>query len=141
VVFIGSETGDSHLLQLNSSGGFSIVETFESVAPIGDAVLADLDNSGKPAIVTCSGEGHTGSLRIIRTGATIEQLASFDGVKEVQRTFSLTSGTSKYLNLFIMVFRLLTVILRLQTYLLFTSFIPRRNQACQHNVYESSHRD
>lgn len=83
------------MLQLNPSGGFSVVDTFQNIAPIGDAILADLDNSGKPAIVTCSGEGHTGSLRIVRTGATVEQLACFNGVSGVQRVFSLTNGISK----------------------------------------------
>ena len=53
-----------------------------------DAVLADLDNSDEPAIVTCSGNGSTGSLRVIRSGATIEELATITGVDGVREVFT-----------------------------------------------------
>jgi DNA damage-binding protein 1 len=95
VVFLGSETGDSHLIQLNPTGDISVFDTFHNVAPITDAVLADLDNSDEPAVVTCSGGGRTGSLRIIRTGANIEELASITGVDGVRDVFTL-SGIDGY---------------------------------------------
>ncbi|KIM30042.1 hypothetical protein M408DRAFT_22463 [Serendipita vermifera MAFF 305830] len=88
-VFLGSETGDSQLVKLNPTGDLSHVDTYQNVAPIVDAVLADLDNSDEPAIVTCSGGGHTGSLRIIRSGANIEELAAISGVEGVRNVFTL----------------------------------------------------
>jgi DNA damage-binding protein 1 len=91
VIFTGSETGDSHLIQMDSTGDINIVDTFQSIAPVSDAVLADLDNSGDPVIVTCSGGGRTGSLRIVRTGASIEELGSITGVNGIRDVFPLTN--------------------------------------------------
>ncbi|KAG8811741.1 hypothetical protein FRC18_003310, partial [Serendipita sp. 400] len=93
VIFLGSETGDSQLVQITSSGSLEVVDTYPNTAPIIDATLADIDNSGDPIVVTCSGEGKTGSLRIIRTGANIEELASIGDTKGVTRVFLLKDGT------------------------------------------------
>lgn len=76
-------------MQLNPTGDLSIIDTYQNVAPILDAVLADLDNSDEPAIVTCSGGGRTGSLRIIRSGANIEELAAITGVEGVRDVYTL----------------------------------------------------
>ncbi|KAG8793975.1 hypothetical protein FRC16_010750 [Serendipita sp. 398] len=93
VIFLGSETGDSQLVQITSSGSLEVVDTYPNTAPIIDATLADIDNSGDPIVVTCSGEGKTGSLRIIRTGANIEEVASIGDTKGVTRVFLLKDGT------------------------------------------------
>ncbi|PVF94630.1 hypothetical protein CPB86DRAFT_765387 [Serendipita vermifera] len=96
VIFLGSENGDSHLLQLTSSGRIEVVETYKNVGPIADAALADLDASGEPAIVTCSGGGKTGSLRIIRSGANLEELVRVAGTEAVKNIFPLCGPTDQY---------------------------------------------
>lgn len=90
VAFLGSETGDSYLVQINPAGEVNVIDTFQSIAPISDAVLADLDNSGQPIVVTSSGGGRTGSLRIVRTGANIEELGSIAGIDGIKCTFTLS---------------------------------------------------
>jgi len=75
---------------MSSAGDINVVDTFQSIAPVSSAVLADLDNSGEPVLVTCSGGGRTGSLRIIRTGANIQELGSIAGVDGIRDVFPLT---------------------------------------------------
>lgn len=96
VIFIGSETGDSQLMKITSSGKLEVIDTFSNTAPIADAVLADLDNTGDHVVVTCSGNGRSGSLRTIRSGANIEELASMETSIPIKNIFPLqeTSGTS-----------------------------------------------
>ncbi|GAW02345.1 uv-damaged dna-binding [Lentinula edodes] len=53
-----------------------VIQTFKNIAPIRDAVLADLDGSGQSHIVTCSGGGNAGSVNIVRIGADFEETAS-----------------------------------------------------------------
>lgn len=62
------------------------------MAPITDAVFADLDNSGEPVVVTCSGGGRTGSLRVIRTGANVEEVGFVTGVNSIVDIFPLSDG-------------------------------------------------
>lgn len=75
---------------MGSAGDINVVDTFKSIAPVLDAVLADLDNSGEPVIITCSGGGRTGSLRIVRIGANVEELGSITGVDGIRDVFPLT---------------------------------------------------
>jgi len=117
VIFLGSETGDSHLIQLNPTGDMSVLDTYQNVAPITDAVLADLDNSDEPAVVTCSGGGRTGSLRIIKTGASIEELASLTGVDGVRDVFTL-GGIDGYVDEDRILFSVLTSSIRGHSHLL-----------------------
>ncbi|KAF8831356.1 hypothetical protein HHX47_DHR1000666 [Lentinula edodes] len=60
-----------------------VIQTFKNIAPIRDAVLADLDGSGQSHIVTCSGGGNAGSVNIVRIGADFEETASVQGVEGV----------------------------------------------------------
>ncbi|KIK59844.1 hypothetical protein GYMLUDRAFT_74297 [Collybiopsis luxurians FD-317 M1] len=55
------------------------IQTFKNIAPIRDAVLADLDGSDQAHIVTCSGGGNTGSVNVVRIGTDFEELASIPG--------------------------------------------------------------
>ncbi|KAI5118862.1 hypothetical protein M0805_005306 [Coniferiporia weirii] len=88
-LFIGSHFGDSQLVRIVTgksliSGTFlEVVETYRNIAPIVDAVLADTDNSGQPAIVTCSGGRNAGSLRVIRNGANFTEDARICGIPNV----------------------------------------------------------
>ncbi|KAG8816983.1 hypothetical protein FRC17_000103, partial [Serendipita sp. 399] len=96
VIFLGSETGDSQLVQITSSGNVEIIDVQPNIAPIIDCALVDIDKSGDPVVLTCSGDGKTGSLRIIRTGASTEDLATIGDVKGVKRLFSLRDGSGSH---------------------------------------------
>ena len=82
-VYIGSRLGDSQLVRLNveqdESGSYvTIVDTFTNLGPIVDMVVVDLERQGQGQLVTCSGAFKEGSLRIIRNGIGIHELASID---------------------------------------------------------------
>merc|ERR1719186_1967742 len=87
-VYIGSRLGDSQLIRLNaesdSVGSYvTVVDTFTNLGPILDMVVVDLERQGQGQLVTCSGAFKEGSLRIIRNGIGIHELASIDlpGIK------------------------------------------------------------
>merc|ERR1712223_2176871 len=82
-VYVGSRLGDSQLVRLNvdpdESGSYvTIVDTFTNLGPIVDMVVVDLERQGQGQLVTCSGAFKEGSLRIIRNGIGIHELASID---------------------------------------------------------------
>ncbi len=82
-VYVGSRLGDSQLVRLNAepddSGSYvTVVETFTNLGPICDMVVVDLERQGQGQLVTCSGAYKEGSLRIIRNGIGIHELASID---------------------------------------------------------------
>ncbi|KAL1129243.1 hypothetical protein AAG570_013772 [Ranatra chinensis] len=91
VLFIGSRIGDSQLVKLNKSANpengsyITVMETFPNLAPIVDMVVVDLERQGQGQLVTCSGGFKEGSLRIIRNGIGIQELASIDlpGIKGI----------------------------------------------------------
>ena len=56
----------------------TIVDTFTNLGPIMDMVVVDLERQGQGQLVTCSGAFKEGSLRIIRNGIGIHELASID---------------------------------------------------------------
>ena len=61
----------------------TVVDTFTNLGPILDMVVVDLERQGQGQLVTCSGGFKEGSLRIIRNGIGIHELASIDlpGIK------------------------------------------------------------
>ena len=88
-VYIGSRLGDSQLVRLNSeadsAGSYvTVVDTFTNLGPILDMVVVDLERQGQGQLVTCSGGFKEGTLRIIRNGIGIHELASIHlpGIKE-----------------------------------------------------------
>uniref|UniRef100_A0A915B6F3 DNA damage-binding protein 1 n=1 Tax=Parascaris univalens TaxID=6257 RepID=A0A915B6F3_PARUN len=91
VVFIGSRFGDSQLVRLRSEpcpdGSYiSLMDTYVNLAPIRDMVVINAD--GQQQVITCSGAFKDGSLRIIRNGIGIEELASVE-LPGVKALFSL----------------------------------------------------
>jgi len=87
-VYVGSRLGDSQLIVLktepDSAGGFvQQVDSFTNLGPIIDMIVVDLEKQGQGQLVTCSGGFKDGSLRIIRNGIGIHELASIDlpGIK------------------------------------------------------------
>ncbi|KAI9495111.1 mono-functional DNA-alkylating methyl methanesulfonate N-term-domain-containing protein [Zychaea mexicana] len=91
VVFIGSTTGDSQLVHLDISRRsperdvIEVIEEFPNIGPITDFCIADLDKQGQDQLITCSGVGRDSSLRIIRNGVGLNELATIEisGVKGI----------------------------------------------------------
>jgi DNA damage-binding protein 1 len=90
VVFVGSYLGDSQLVKLTTAADengsyIEVLETFTCLAPILDMSVVDLDKQGREVVVTCSGYGRNGSLRVVRSGVGINEMATIDlaGVKGV----------------------------------------------------------
>lgn len=62
MVYIGSCTGDSQLVKLNTDmdaeGSFvEVVDTYTNLGPIVDLCVVDLEHQGQGLVVTCSGVG------------------------------------------------------------------------------------
>ena len=98
-VYIGSRLGDSQLVRLNvepdESGSYvTIVDTFTNLGPIVDMVVVDLERQGQGQLVTCSGAFKEGSLRIIRNGIGIHELASID-LPSIKGMWPLRLGSSR----------------------------------------------
>ncbi|KAI0917003.1 hypothetical protein AcV5_007593 [Taiwanofungus camphoratus] len=68
-----------------------VLQNYQNIAPIMDAVLADLDGSGQPQIVTCSGGRNTGALKVVRTGADFQELAVVEGISNVTSVWPVRS--------------------------------------------------
>lgn len=82
-VYIGSRLGDSQLVRLNveadeNASYVTVMDSFTNLGPICDMVVVDLERQGQGQLVTCSGAYKEGSLRIIRNGIGIHELASID---------------------------------------------------------------
>ncbi|CAO3672742.1 unnamed protein product [Umbelopsis vinacea] len=90
VVFVGSAYGDSQLVQLNTDkndeGDYvTILDEMLNLGPITDFAVVDLEKQGQAQVITCSGAGSDGSLRIIRNGVGVNIQASLEivGAKNV----------------------------------------------------------
>ncbi|RQM27715.1 hypothetical protein B5M09_002429 [Aphanomyces astaci] len=89
VLFVGSAFGDSQLVKLHPSRDVStgtyleVLDSYVNVGPIVDFVVMDLDRQGQGQVVTCSGAYKDGSLRIVRNGIGINELAAAElpGIK------------------------------------------------------------
>ncbi|KAL1748361.1 mono-functional DNA-alkylating methyl methanesulfonate N-term-domain-containing protein [Schizophyllum fasciatum] len=67
--------GKGKIVQMRGSV-LSVTESHTNIAPIVDAALVDVDDSGQPQVVTCSGDKGAGRLHVVRSGADFEILAS-----------------------------------------------------------------
>ncbi|KAG0183044.1 DNA damage-binding protein 1a [Apophysomyces sp. BC1034] len=93
VVFVGSIEGDSQLVHIHrneqrtveDSDILEVIEEFPNLGPIGDFCIADLDKQGQDQLITCSGASNDSSLRIIRNGVGLNELAAIEisGVKGI----------------------------------------------------------
>ena len=56
---------------------------YDNLGPVKDMAIVDLEKQGQGQLITASGVGNCGSLRIIRNGVGIHEYASIDlpGVK------------------------------------------------------------
>ena len=112
MIFVGSHYGDSQIVRITPSADpiigiqLDVLDTFKNIAPIMDAISIDAENSGQVSsnrflhyectgnhvqaqIVTCSGAFTTGSLRIIRNGADLEELAVVNDMLHVKLMWPL----------------------------------------------------
>ncbi|KRX70222.1 DNA damage-binding protein 1 [Trichinella sp. T6] len=106
LLFVGSRIADSKLLRLNSLAicdeTWTEVESFPNLAPIVDMVLVDMAKQGQGEIISCSGYGKDGSLKVIRSGIGLYELARLD-IPFVNRVWALRYITDEpYDNLFIL---------------------------------------
>ena len=88
VVYVGSTCGNSQLVRLlpapDSQGRFvEVLESYAALGPIVDFSVVDLDRQGQGQVVTCSGIGKDGSLRVVRSGVGINEQAAVElpGIK------------------------------------------------------------
>lgn len=73
-----------------------VIDTFANLGPVLDFCVVDLERQGQGQVVTCSGTGKDGSLRIIRNGIGLNEQATIElsGVKGI---WSLRpSSTAQY---------------------------------------------
>eukprot|EP01083_Nonionella_stella_P107637 311964_1 len=101
--FIGSTVGDSQLIEIHSeedSGDtameeskIEVVEELSNLGPIVDLVSVDLERQGQCQLVTCSGVGRDGSLRVIKNGIGIECVAEI-AMEGIQGLWGLRSDSS-----------------------------------------------
>ena len=83
VVFIGSLHGDSELIRIQTDKNeeesyLTKLASYDNLGPIKSMVICDLEKQGQGQLVTATGVGRCGSLRIIRNGVGIQEFASID---------------------------------------------------------------
>jgi DNA damage-binding protein 1 len=115
LVFIGSQHGDSQVVRLLQTG-LEVVQTIANLAPILDFTVMDMGNrsgdgpgneysTGQARIVTGSGAWKDGSIRSVRSGVGVQDLAVLPDFEHVMNLFSLRlNGTSSKSNALLITF-------------------------------------
>lgn len=99
VCFIGSRFGDSQLIRLSTepradgTGYISLLDSYTNLAPIRDMTV--MRCNGQQQILTCSGAYKDGTIRIIRNGIGIEELASVE-LKGIKNMFTLRTRDDEF---------------------------------------------
>lgn len=82
VVYIASHWGDSQLIHIQDTkqdlpqgGLIRVLDEYESIAPIQDMAIVDLDRQGQCQVVTCSGVAQTGAICVLREGMGVDEYA------------------------------------------------------------------
>jgi len=81
VVYIASKWGDTQLIHIQDTkqappnGLVRVLDEYESIAPIQDMAIVDLDRQGQCQVVTCSGVAHTGAISVLREGMGVDECA------------------------------------------------------------------
>lgn len=96
-IYVGSLYGDSQVVRLRTEadeqgGYFDTLDTLTNIGPIVDMCVVDLDKRGQNQVVTCSGNFHSGSLRVIRNGIGIHEQASIE-MPGIQGVWTLKDST------------------------------------------------
>ncbi|KAL4251847.1 DNA damage-binding protein 1 [Abortiporus biennis] len=95
--------GDKGVIVKTIGNHIEVLEVFNNIAPIVDAITADMDGSGLPQIITCSGGNNTGSLNIVRTGADFNQLALIKGLTDVVGMWPIRASYSSKIDTHLLV--------------------------------------
>ncbi|KAH7910836.1 CPSF A subunit region-domain-containing protein [Hygrophoropsis aurantiaca] len=86
------EVGSGYIV--NGHGNYiSEIENYKNLAPIVDAAVVDVDNSGQYEVVTCSGGGNTGSIKVVRNGADLQIAAILEGISDVTNIWPIGPHT------------------------------------------------
>ncbi|KAJ3239983.1 DNA damage-binding protein 1a [Chytriomyces hyalinus] len=90
-LYIGSHSGDSYMADIDlNSQSLSIKETYPNLAPMIDFVHIESGGSGQTGtagqgkIVACCGHGVDGSLRVMRNGVGVVDVAEIEDIEGVQ---------------------------------------------------------
>ncbi|KZP01372.1 hypothetical protein CALVIDRAFT_493016 [Calocera viscosa TUFC12733] len=106
-----SKCGDSHLISLLTSQSsttcgpsyVAVVDTHLNIAPISDFVVTDPEKIGQQQIVTASGKMNAGSLRVVRSGVSFEELGIVDQVMNTRAIFPLRRNYDAEFDLYVLV--------------------------------------
>lgn len=101
LVFVGSHTGDSQIVQIQE-GGVEVKQTFDNIAPILDFSITDLGrgaessqagdfSSGQARILTASGAWQDGSIRSVRSGVGMDEIGTIAEIAGITELWSLSS--------------------------------------------------
>lgn len=82
-VYWGSQFGDSFLVKIQEevrgkNGFLQEIERFTNFGPIVDFCVEDVDNQGLNQIISCSGAHNDATLKLIRSGVGLSQIAKID---------------------------------------------------------------
>jgi DNA damage-binding protein 1 len=98
VVYVGSAAGNSQLVRLQAApdetgSHVELLESFPGLGPICDFAVVDLERQGQCQVVTCSGLGKDGSLRVVRNGVGVNEQACVElpGIKGIWALYSADS--------------------------------------------------
>lgn len=69
----------------------SLLASYTSLAPILDCCIVESEGGGASSVVTCSGAYKGGSLRVVRQGVGLDELAALE-MEGVQKIFNIRSG-------------------------------------------------
>lgn len=100
VVFLGSLFGDNQLVSISDSeiseqgSMVSLIESYSNLAPIQDLTMVDIEKQGQGQAITCSGAFNHGSLRIVRNGIGVNELASLPELEGTKGIFSMKQSSS-----------------------------------------------
>ena len=124
VVYIGSIHGDSELIRIQTDkteeeSYLTKLASYDNLGPIKSMSIVDLEKQGQGQLITATGVGRCGSLRIIRNGVGIQEYASIDlpGTKGLW-ALNCNPGSSKKHDTLLLAFVGQTLYLR------FDSFVP-----------------
>ncbi|KAL3068044.1 hypothetical protein niasHT_038034 [Heterodera trifolii] len=119
VAFVGSRLGDSQLIRLStepvdaeSNSFVNVIDTYPSLGPIRDLILMDVD--GQTQIVCASGAFKEGSLRIIRSGIGIDEMATVE-LAGIKGLFPLRIGNDELDNYLVVSFADVTHLLMIDS--------------------------
>ncbi|KDE08581.1 hypothetical protein MVLG_01354 [Microbotryum lychnidis-dioicae p1A1 Lamole] len=106
VIYLASRFGDSQLIRLlpsSPNNELELVASYPSLAPITDSCVVRGQSGASSHLVTCSGAYKGGSLRVVRQGAGLVEMADL-ALENVQRMWAVKNDAGAYGGLLVMSF-------------------------------------